>query len=1361
MLFTKMIRKIVTGALLTTFIVGHMGEICVYAAEGDGSLSENAAEEALLENSTDDEEGLSDDQVVTGDETVSEDNAGYEKDSDSENVDVSEDDTVLEDNTVSGNDTVSDDDAISQNDILLDGDREANKASEEKSSEDMSDDDEDFISLPYSYETDDYSIAIRKTNSWPGGYQGEIILENTSDKTVRDWSVSFVSEDDLSSVWNAVCETKDDHICLTGESYNSVIEPGDSVTIGFQASGESGSIKDVNVEFDFDIDNELGDSEEIISTEPYIFEYDGYTVSYKVTSHWSENCNVSVTVTNTSDEKMHNWNLTFVSDDEIVDPYNAKIIGEGSGNGKWIFKNAGYNQDISAGGSVEFGFQVHFGKKLDIPKSFYLTSGEFDVRSSDYSVNNNITSTWEEGYTGSLNIKNLRDTDIEDWVLTVQSEDGFNSVWGATFKKTGENLYEIECPDYAQNILAYSEANIGYQMDDHDKDNDNEIIVMGLKERRLSKASVSVNKIELDIPEDMFDGTSSYEATGGWIDIGEAYFKDLTKEEQVAFSPEGFEYFKNQLLIYATEGYSFDEIEAFAASHQMVIVGYLEGTASYQLESVVDLDWDAISALEEEFEKAREVESVAYNYISEIDPEFEISDEEWADDIWDSTLPLGDNWSMEAIDWEGALVNCGIAPDHSASSGEFNLDKLTPVKIGVMDSKFDEWHEDLDGNIVDTFNNCDEFGELIYINNNNVAAYHHGTHVAGIIGAEFDNGMGISGVCLKPELYLCSFDGETDRNCDKRIVNKSPIYKLKYFLEILIENNVKVINYSMGYKRDSIILSITDPNYSKQLRKTYFGDENSDGGLFKRSQEVEKLLKKEINKGYDFLIVTAAGNANAEGFVPWTKGSESGIVEIYNYNLNIKKNLDSNGVDKTNNTKYDFSASFGGRFSGASITGDVRAGYTNDFAYIADEDIKSHIMVVGAIGKPGDNISGKKIDSKYYNTDFSNVGPRVDVVAPGVSVQSCAVTGYGDDNGNYTKLQGTSMASPIVAGMAGFILSVDPGLSCSEVKKRIIESAKEYSYDYEHYDLDLYRYPVANLGNVYENSLYFNVKNENEAILKNATIELYDKAAFKDVGTDAEVLYSGITDDKGYCCIKAKGSEYVAVASLEEYQNQTIDILPNQTSYEIIMQPAPVTEHYDYVVVLDYSTSKEDLDKQKEIALEIINNMKEGDRITFAYTITQATVAKQLTNPKRYYWTQNSFEALEMMDIYFNNNPFSIFNSNFYSVENTYTGGFYWGFTAINSITDEFSTNKRKVYIFYPGSRYDSTISQNYSNIKTLMDQMTGRGVEINTISVSYESNSDMDGLVKANGGTVYDETKGIDYVKAKINEDLKKRLEY
>ena len=491
MLFTKMIKKIVTGALLTTFIIGHMGEICVYAAEGDGSLSENAAEEALLENSIDEEEGLSDDQVVTGDETISEDNAGSEKASDSENAAVSEDDTVLEENTVSGNDTVSDDNAISQNDILLDGDREANKASEEKSSEDMSDDDEDFISLPYSYETDDFSIAIRKTNSWPGGYQGEIILENISDKTVKDWSVSFISKDDLSSVWNAVCETKDDHICLTGESYNLVIEPGESVTIGFQASGESGSIKDVNVEFVFDIDNELGDPEEIISTEPYIFEYDGYTVSYKVTSHWSENCNVSVTVTNTSDEKIHNWNLTFVSDDEIVDPYNAKIIGEGSGNGKWIFKNAGYNQDISAGGSVEFGFQVHFGKRLDIPKSFYISSGDVDVPKSDYAIENIITASWDTGYTGALCVDNLRDEDIEDWIMTVQADDEFSNVWNAGLKKLGENLYEIECPDYDQNISVGERDAIGYSMTLLcEEPSEDSVIVMGLKERKMKAATI-------------------------------------------------------------------------------------------------------------------------------------------------------------------------------------------------------------------------------------------------------------------------------------------------------------------------------------------------------------------------------------------------------------------------------------------------------------------------------------------------------------------------------------------------------------------------------------------------------------------------------------------------------------------------------------------------------------------------------------------------------------------------------------------------------------------------------------------------------------------------------------------------------
>jgi len=72
-------------------------------------------------------------------------------------------------------------------------------------------------------------------------------------------------------------------------------------------------------------------------------------------------------------------------------------------------------------------------------------------------------------------------------------------------------------------------------------------------------------------------------------------------------------------------------------------------------------------------------------------------------------------------------------------------------------------------------------------------------------------------------------------------------------------------------------------------------------------------------------------------------------------------------------------------------------------------------------------------DSK---ASFSDYGDPIDVASPGVAILSTVVA-----NNGYASFQGTSMASPIVAGVAAAVKSLSPELSPSEIRERIMNTA--------------------------------------------------------------------------------------------------------------------------------------------------------------------------------------------------------------------------------------------------------------------------------------------------------------------------------
>jgi cell wall-associated protease len=86
-------------------------------------------------------------------------------------------------------------------------------------------------------------------------------------------------------------------------------------------------------------------------------------------------------------------------------------------------------------------------------------------------------------------------------------------------------------------------------------------------------------------------------------------------------------------------------------------------------------------------------------------------------------------------------------------------------------------------------------------------------------------------------------------------------------------------------------------------------------------------------------------------------------------------------------------------------------------------------ITVGASGDP---------KAGGLTANFSNYGKKeVDVFAPGVKIYATVPGGN-----TYQNLQGTSMASPVVAGLAAFILEYYPNLSAAQVKSVIEKSSK-------------------------------------------------------------------------------------------------------------------------------------------------------------------------------------------------------------------------------------------------------------------------------------------------------------------------------
>lgn len=444
------------------------------------------------------------------------------------------------------------------------------------------------------------------------------------------------------------------------------------------------------------------------------------------------------------------------------------------------------------------------------------------------------------------------------------------------------------------------------------------------------------------------------------------------EEEQVLYENEQ-SYVDAQLLLTAKRGISYQAVEEMIKNEDGQIIGYISFSNDYQISFPCGKSYEQLNELINKWGKENLCESISLNIVHRISSE-SYSQDPWKDTnfqkeqsaIWNEYKPDGNNWWAEAI----RMPSVWKKYDWNETSKE-------SVKIGVIDSVFDEKHKELCNVFKKTWNNIDFEQEETTLSEKN---FNHGTHVAGIIGAEMGNNYGISGIaaCAKPELYGYACFGTKN-------YQYSTMMEFKYAIALMLEQGVKVINISLGF--EELIFAAQQ------------GNESALASLETYKNSMTKFLKSALEVGYDFLIIKSAGNTSGKYW------NECKVTKDYPFGY--KENSWGVGKKEKCSAKFDF------------------------LGAITDKQVREHMIIVGAAEQSGfsDIVGG----TGYQIADYSNID--CDVYAPGSDILSTT------PSDNFAFMKGTSMAAPIISGVAGLVWTVNSELSAVQVKNMIIASA--------------------------------------------------------------------------------------------------------------------------------------------------------------------------------------------------------------------------------------------------------------------------------------------------------------------------------
>ena len=82
------------------------------------------------------------------------------------------------------------------------------------------------------------SASYSTVSAWPGGFQGQIVVDNTGSSALNGWTISwtFPGDQDITNLWNGNDAQSGAAVTVTNASYNANVAAGATITVGFTAT---------------------------------------------------------------------------------------------------------------------------------------------------------------------------------------------------------------------------------------------------------------------------------------------------------------------------------------------------------------------------------------------------------------------------------------------------------------------------------------------------------------------------------------------------------------------------------------------------------------------------------------------------------------------------------------------------------------------------------------------------------------------------------------------------------------------------------------------------------------------------------------------------------------------------------------------------------------------------------------------------------------------------------------------------------------------------------------------------------------------------------------------------------------------